>query len=72
MADEPDRWWVIWSFEHQAWWRPDWRGYTDQLSDAGRYSTIEAGLIVVNANVVAEEERALPLDIAERQGPPRR
>ena len=27
----------IWSFEHDAWWRPDSRGYTTAEADAGLY-----------------------------------
>lgn len=30
--------WVIWSEEHLMWWRPNSRGYTQQLIRAGRYT----------------------------------
>lgn len=33
---------LIWSNEHNAWWRPDARGYTAFLKDAGRYTRDEA------------------------------
>jgi hypothetical protein len=28
---------LVWSVEHNAWWRPDGNGYTRRLSQAGRY-----------------------------------
>jgi hypothetical protein len=33
---------VIWSNEHQAWWRPNSHGYTRWIEDAGRYARDEA------------------------------
>jgi len=57
---------VIWSFEHRAWWRP-WRwGYTDYLVEAGRYSKEEAARIVVKANRFAAtpHEQAMLLSTA--------
>lgn len=66
--DEPV--YVIWSFEHDAWWAPDWQGYTQELKDAGRYSGTEAAAIVADANVVMEQERLLTLEHAETLGPP--
>jgi hypothetical protein len=41
---------VIWSVEHQAWWRPGRRGYTVSLAHAGRYEFEDAHDIVWNAN----------------------
>ena len=29
---------LIWSFEHNAWWGPNERGYTTTISEAGRYT----------------------------------
>lgn len=40
---------VIWSFEHQQWWRANRCGYTEHLDEAGRYTAAEAGHIVANA-----------------------
>ncbi|HEV7297950.1 MAG TPA: hypothetical protein VGN72_01190 [Tepidisphaeraceae bacterium] len=34
--------WLVWSNEHNAWWRPEWKGYTQQVRDAGRYGLAEA------------------------------
>lgn len=40
----------IWSFEHQAWWKPDRNGYTNNRMLAGRYSLDEALRICRDAN----------------------
>lgn len=65
--------WVVWSFEHQAWWKPGKWGYTPDLSAAGRYSEAEARAIEHKANRYSKviEERALPLSDALRDGPPK-
>ena len=36
---------IIWSNEHQAWWRPDSHGYTRWVEDAGNYTLEEATAI---------------------------
>lgn len=46
----PDTRYVIWSFEHNAWWRPGRMGYTQWLVEAGQYSEAEAQEICVQAN----------------------
>ena len=38
----PDGYWLIWSNEHNAWWRPGRCGYTQDEKQAGRYSMAEA------------------------------
>jgi len=43
---------VIWSIEHQAWWRPGRRGYAETLEHAGHYTADEARAIVADANIV--------------------
>lgn len=40
---------VVWSNEHRMWWRPNGRGYTDSLDEAGRYDRAEAERIVARA-----------------------
>jgi hypothetical protein len=62
MPDEP---YVIWSYEHGAWWGPARCGYTVQLADAGRYSRDEAERIVASANIVQLNETYLPLADAD-------
>lgn len=41
---------LIWSFEHDAWWKPDRAGYTPDRDEAGRYPDLEAIAIVMRAN----------------------
>ena len=59
---------VIWSFEHRAWWGPSHRGYTPHLDDAGRYSKRDAGDIVTSS--VWCEEVAMLVAVAEQNGHP--
>jgi hypothetical protein len=52
---------VIWSIEHQAWWRPGSMGYCLSLHDAGRYAEREAAEILSRANLVAFHEAMIPV-----------
>ena len=65
---EDDRW-LIWSYEHDAWWRPGAWGYTRELAEAGRYSGAEAERIIQRANVVTLSEVAVHEDEAGRFRP---
>ena len=58
---------LIRSFEHEVkgwgvvWWRPNRCGYTNRISQAGRYSKAEADEIVAQANITGEiNEKAVP------------
>lgn len=42
--------WLIWSTEHQGWWKPARRGYTPNQTLAGRYTLEEALEICQEAN----------------------
>jgi len=42
--------WLVWSFEHKAWWRDNYSGYTKDRKEAGRYSFDVARTIVKMAN----------------------
>ena len=53
---------LIWSIEHDAWWRPGWQGYTRRLDEAGRYTREAADEILERANRVKVNECAIPLD----------
>jgi hypothetical protein len=46
----------IWSFEHQAWWRPGGFGYTRDIERAGTFELPMAAAFVERAN------QYLPLD----------
>jgi len=39
----------IWSNQHGQWWRPNRRGYTAHIHEAGRYTWDEAAQIVIEA-----------------------
>jgi hypothetical protein len=41
---------LIWSFEHDAWWRPEELGYTKKIDEAGTYSWERALEICAYAN----------------------
>lgn len=56
---------VIWSLEHDAWWAPDWCGYTRSLQEAGRYSEEESAKILRRANQFAVVEAAIGVTINE-------
>jgi hypothetical protein len=40
---------VLWSNKHGTWWRPDARGYTEDIGEAGRYSQAAAVQHVVQS-----------------------
>ncbi len=48
--------WLIWSMEHNAWWKPAGVGYTESRADAGRYSYEDALQIVKLANEYHKEK----------------
>lgn len=41
---------LIWSMEHDAWWRPGHMGYTRNVAEAGHYSDQESRDILKRAN----------------------
>lgn len=54
--------WVVWSFEHDAWWAPNEHGYVQQLAAAGRYTEAQAVEIERMANKHGpENEKAMSL-----------
>jgi hypothetical protein len=44
---------LIWSFEHRAWWCPNEQGYTKTIGAAGVYSFERAAAICAQANCPA-------------------
>lgn len=60
--------WVVWSFEHDAWWGPNERGYVKDLEAAGRYSRYDAGLIATAD--IRGGDVAIYLPTALIEGPP--
>lgn len=59
---------LIWSFEHDAWWAPNRCGYTTDISKAGRYSKEDAGDIVTSS--VWCEEIAILEAVVDELGAP--
>jgi hypothetical protein len=53
---------VIWSIEHDAWWRPAEIGYTRVLGEAGLYEQEDAARIVRQANIVHFHECMIPVE----------
>lgn len=86
MSDSPtpsttrDADWVVWSYEHDAWWGENRHGYRNGLLRAGLYTEAEAKEIECNANAFPNKnaacglfEKAMPLREAierERIGRP--
>ena len=58
---------LIWSYEHNAWWGPEGRGYVDTIAEAGRYSFQAAAEITVG-HIPPGEEVAIPdnMEYAQR------
>lgn len=46
---------MIWSWEHHAWWRPNKVGYTTFPEAAGRYTHAEASKICIDHIPAGEE-----------------
>jgi len=69
-APEPARKVRIWSFQHDAWWRPHSCGYTKNRAEAGLYDRARAEAIVKSANIACEpdspDEETRELDPGER------
>lgn len=60
MADEDEELFLIWSIEHNAWWRAGRWGYSQHLADAGFYTKAEAVEICRGANIVKTNECMIP------------
>lgn len=43
---KPDEIFLIWSYEHTAWWRPNSAGYTEDPMEAGTYRKEKAQEII--------------------------
>jgi hypothetical protein len=62
---------VIWSYEHDGWWRWGSWGYTRSLDEAAEFSAAEAERIVRLANRITVNEQAVPArDAAAFVAPP--
>jgi hypothetical protein len=43
---------LVWSNEHNAWWRPGSLGYSQDIREAGVFSETQARMIVARATTV--------------------
>ena len=58
--------WVIWSFEHEGWWKPNGNGYTQDFTEAGKYTFDQADEIIIHANSHGQRNEAmLPYSFAK-------
>lgn len=60
----------IWSYEHQRWWRPQAEGYTSDITEAGLYTSQEAGEIFTDD--VTMDDMPVLTQLAQRHGAPPR
>jgi hypothetical protein len=60
---------LIWSWEHHAWWRAERQGYTRNITDTGTYTLQEAGEITVG-HIPPGEEIAVDDVWGKKYGPP--
>jgi hypothetical protein len=51
--------WLIWSNEHEAWWRPNEYGYTRDIQQAGKYPIEDARRICTKANTYGKIEELM-------------
>ena len=62
---------LLWSNKHDAWWRPDGRGYTERIEEAGGYTEAEAVRAVVrSAGSMNREQVALMVVAPPEWKPP--
>lgn len=57
---------LIWSLEHNGWWKPNRGGYTDRRDSAGQYEFDEAMEIVLDANIAENNvpnESIVPVEV---------
>lgn len=62
----PQPMFLIWSFEHDAWWAPERCGYTKDINKAGMYGLEEAAQICIDASYSGvAQEVMLPAECRE-------
>jgi hypothetical protein len=54
--------WLIFSFDHMAWWRPDSAGYTGKVAEAGHYTATEYCRIAERSD--PREKPKMPIHIS--------
>lgn len=71
IAAKPDEPYLVWSNQHRAWWRANSAGYTNDVTQAGRYERAEAISISFQGRDGWHSQKGVPdeLAIAERDVP---
>jgi hypothetical protein len=57
METEKTGYWLVWSFEHDAWWKGNTSGYTKVKEEAGLFTFEEAQQIVIDGNKHSKGDR---------------
>jgi len=58
--DQRPKFYLIWSVEHQGWWKPRRAGYTQEIKEAGHYAWAEAVAICHDANQYVIDDQGFP------------
>lgn len=64
-----DQKYLIWSYEHRKWWKPNSMGYTLDIGQAGIYTYEKADEILKCANLIDVNEIAIDADKAAEWSP---
>jgi hypothetical protein len=48
---------LLWSNKHAMWWRPDGRGYTEEIAEAGAYTEAEAVMNVLRSALSMDRDK---------------
>ncbi len=62
-----DSYYVIWSTEHNAWWKENKCGYSKALDEAGLFSFKDANSVCIKANYVKMNEIMIPIDSVDSE-----
>jgi hypothetical protein len=62
---------LLWSNKHGAWWRPDGRGYTDSIEEAGDYTEAEAVARVKQSALCGDRNKVTLMVAAPHNWSPR-
>jgi hypothetical protein len=58
---------LLWSNKHQMWWRPDGRGYTEEITEAGAYTEARA-VSAVTQSALCQDRTKVTLMVAAPPG----
>lgn len=58
--------WLVWSIEHDRWWKPGAYGYTDNIKEAGLYTFEQALDICRKANFAPDIIQEIPVPAPDK------